>query len=113
MKRTHQQSSWGSSEHNEPVIHNVSTDQSSIESTNDSIQLDTLMETGFSREEAIRLSHLRNHLYDNVEVRQRLGHDNRLQFARWLFEHGEMHENLDTEPDQAQNLNDFPSTGTD
>jgi hypothetical protein len=104
MKRTHQQSSWGSSEHNEPVLHNVSTDQASIESTNDSIQLDVLMETGFSRQEAIRLSHLHKHLYENVEVRQRLSQDNRLLFARWLFEHGEMHENLDTEHDQAQNL---------
>jgi hypothetical protein len=106
MKRTHQQSSWGSSEHNEPVIHNVRTDQASIESTNDSVQLDVLMETGFSREEATRLSHLRKHLYENVEVRQRLSNDNRLQFARWLFEHGEMDENLDTVPDQAQRLNE-------
>jgi hypothetical protein len=104
MKHTHQQSSWGSSEHNEPLIHNVSTDHASIESTNDSVQLDVLMQTGFSREEATRLSHLRKHLYKNVEVRQRLNNDNRLLFARWLFEHGEMSENLDTEPDQPQNL---------
>jgi hypothetical protein len=106
MKRTHQQSSWGSSEQNEPVSHNVQTDQASIESTNDSVQLDVLMETGFSRDEATRLSHLRKHLYENVEVRQRLNNDNRLLFARWLFEHGEMHENLDTEPDQAQYLDE-------
>ena len=104
MKRTHQQSSWGSSEHDEPVIHSVSTDQESVENTNDSIQLDILMKTGFSRQEAIRLSHLHKHLYENVEVRQRLSQDNRLLFARWLFEHGEMHENLETEPDQTQNL---------
>jgi hypothetical protein len=106
MKRTHQQSSGSFSERNEPVIHNMKTDRASTESMDDSIQLDVLMDTGFSLEEATKLSYLRNHLYENVEVRQRLPNYNRLQFARWLFEHGEMDENLDTLSDQTQNLND-------
>lgn len=106
MKHTHQQSSWGSSEPNEPLMHNISTDQASIESAGDSAHVDVLIETGFSLEEATRLSHLRQHLYENVEVRQRLNNDNRLLFARWLFEQGEMHENLDMEPDEAQNPGD-------
>jgi hypothetical protein len=101
MKRTHQQSSRDSSEHNESIIHEVSADRAALENTDDSVLLDELVEIGFSQQEATRLSYLRAHFYENVEVRQRLSSDHRLQFARWLFEHGEMHENLDTEPDQS------------
>jgi hypothetical protein len=107
MKRTHRQSSWGSSEHNESGIHHVRAEQASMENTDASVLLDALIEIGFSQEEAARLAHLRQHLYENVEMRQRLNSDHRLQFARWLFEHGEMHENLDTRPDQDQALDDL------
>jgi hypothetical protein len=55
-------------------------------------QLDTLIESGFKWDEALRLLVLREHLYQNKEIRQRLENDNRLQFARWLYQEGEMSE---------------------
>ncbi len=54
--------------------------------------LDTLMNTGFYWEEAVRLLHMREHLYENAEMRQRFSNDLRMQFVRWLYEHGEIHE---------------------
>jgi hypothetical protein len=55
-------------------------------------QLDALLETGFSWDEAKKLLELREHIYENSEMRQRLTSDSRLQFARWLYLHGELHE---------------------
>jgi hypothetical protein len=55
-------------------------------------QLDTLIESGFKWDEALRLLTLREHLYQNKEIRQRIENDNRMQFARWLYQQGEMAE---------------------
>lgn len=55
-------------------------------------QLDALLDAGFAWEEAVTLLHLREHLYENGEVRQRLRDDPRLNFARWLYLNGEMNE---------------------
>ncbi|HCI80399.1 MAG TPA: hypothetical protein DHW02_11990 [Ktedonobacter sp.] len=52
--------------------------------------LDYLLATGFTQNEAIKLVHQRTHLYENSEMRQRLHDDGRIQFARWLYEHGEI-----------------------
>lgn len=54
--------------------------------------LDYLLEVGFMWEEAVRLIHLREHLYENPEMQQRMADDSRMHFARWLYEHGEMSE---------------------
>jgi hypothetical protein len=50
--------------------------------------LDYLLDSGFHWDEAITLLHLRENLYENVEMRQRMADDYRMHFARWLYEHG-------------------------
>jgi hypothetical protein len=52
--------------------------------------LDYLLGTGFTHNEAIKLVYQRTHLYENSEMRQRVHDDWRIQFARWLYEHGEI-----------------------
>ena len=52
--------------------------------------LDGLLTTGFTQNEATRLLYQRVHLYENSEIRQRVQDDRRIQFARWLYEHGEI-----------------------
>jgi hypothetical protein len=51
-----------------------------------------LLDSGFVWEEAIQLLHLRDHLYENAEMRQRTADDSRMHFARWLYEQGEIGE---------------------
>ena len=53
---------------------------------------DYLLESGFALEEANKLIDMREHLWDNDEMRQRLANDYRMQFARWLYEQGEIQE---------------------
>ncbi len=50
--------------------------------------LDYLLDIGFQWDEALTLLSLREHLYENAEMRQRMAEDYRMQFARWLYEHG-------------------------
>jgi hypothetical protein len=61
-------------------------------SSEDQIMLDYLMNVGFVWEEAVMLLHLREHLYENAEIRQRMTDDLRMHFARWLYITGEMNE---------------------
>jgi hypothetical protein len=63
-----------------------------IEAATEHAQLDTLIESGFKWDEALKLLTLREHLYQNKEIRQLLENDNRMQFARWLYQQGEMSE---------------------
>ncbi|MDQ2888062.1 MAG: hypothetical protein M3Y39_18475 [Chloroflexota bacterium] len=51
-----------------------------------------LLDSGFEWEEAIKLLHLRDHLYENAEMRQRTADNNRMHFVRWLYEQGEIGE---------------------
>ncbi len=62
--------------------------------SNDSshMMLNTLLEAGFVWEEAVTLLNLREHLYENIEMRQRMESDHRMHFVRWLYQHGEMSE---------------------
>lgn len=55
-------------------------------------QLNTLMKSGFAWDQAIKLIYLRDHLYSNSEMHQRVANDQRMQFMRWLFEQGELNE---------------------
>lgn len=59
-------------------------------------QIDALMERGFLWEEAVQLVQLREHIYENVEVKQRLEADEHMQFARWLYEQGAINEGDET-----------------
>jgi hypothetical protein len=67
-------------------------DASRSHSSTEQQALDMLMDTGFYWEEAIRLLYLREHLYENEEMHQRVCDDLRMQFVRWLYEQGEIHE---------------------
>ncbi len=55
-------------------------------------KVENLMERGFFWEEAIKLVHLQEHLYENAEMKQRLEEDEYMQFARWLYEQGAINE---------------------
>ena len=59
---------------------------------NEQAQLNALMKSGFTPDEAARLVYLHDNLYSNSEMQQRMANDQRLQFARWLYEQGEMQE---------------------
>ena len=56
------------------------------------VRLERLMTAGFSWDEAVKLLGMREHVYENAEVRQRLENDPKIQFVRWLIKHGEMSE---------------------
>lgn len=60
-------------------------------------QVEDLMRRGFFWEEAIKLTQFHEHLYENVEMRQRLADDEYMQFARWLYEQGAINEGEDGE----------------
>jgi hypothetical protein len=55
-------------------------------------QVETLMERGFFWEEAVKLVQLHEHIYENIEMRQRLEEDEYMQFVRWLYEQGAINE---------------------
>ncbi len=70
--------------------YNATTEASTIGTVEEQMLVDYLIEMGFVWEEAVKLLNLREHLYENAEMRQRMADDCRLQFARWLYEHGEI-----------------------
>jgi len=51
-----------------------------------------LLSLGFTWDETRKLQYQRVHLYENVEMQQRLADDSRIHFARWLYEQGEINE---------------------
>jgi len=55
-------------------------------------QQEYLMSLGFTWDETRKLQYQRTHLYENVEMQQRLADDSRIHFARWLYEQGEINE---------------------
>lgn len=76
-----------SSEQNESqeTITGIATEQ---------VLLDYLLEAGFAWDEAMKLLDLHEYLYENAEMRERIANDHRMHFARWLYEHGKLRENL-------------------
>jgi hypothetical protein len=78
----------------EKLAHTVETNQHKLSNSGDQVILDSLMNIGFAWEEAIMLLYLREHLYENAEMRQRITDDQRMHFARWLYTNGEMHEEI-------------------
>jgi hypothetical protein len=55
--------------------------------------IDYLIDTGFAWEEAATLLNMREHLYENAEMFQRMANDHRIQFVQWLYAHGEISDN--------------------
>lgn len=60
-------------------------------SSNNTVSPTTLGET-FTPEELSRLSTLRENFYTHAEYLERVIDDRRLEFARWLMEHGKLSE---------------------
>jgi len=92
MKNTSQPSMGGFYEHNERSVQHPGLETLRDELHRERMLLDRLMRMGFPWVEAARLLDLRDHLYENTEMRQRQAEDSRLLFARWLYEQGEITE---------------------
>ena len=58
-------------------------------------RVEALMERGFFWEEAVKLVQFHEHIYENVEMRQRMEEDEYMQFVRWLYEQGAINEGED------------------
>ena len=79
-------------ESHESSVSRLTTEPYSIASREEQHMLDYLLNAGFQGEEAMHLVHLREHLYDNSEMQQRMAEDSHMLFARWLYEQGEINE---------------------
>jgi hypothetical protein len=83
-----------SSEHNDRRIQRTEAKSQIIGTSEEQVLLDYLIDNGFVWDEAIKMIQMREHLYDNAEMQQRMADDAHLQFARWLLEQGELTENI-------------------
>jgi hypothetical protein len=93
MPNRPQPSPGGSSEYsNERSIQHAERAILPANITEEQIFIDYLLEEGFILEEATRLLHLRDHLHENAEMRQRMDNDYRMHFVKWLYEQGEISE---------------------
>jgi hypothetical protein len=92
MKNASQPSMGGFYEHNERTVQHASIETLDDELYRERKLLDQLMKRGFLWEEAVMLLDLHDHLYENTEMRQRQAEDNRMLFARWLYQQGEITE---------------------
>ena len=81
------------SEFNERRIQHAEAMNEVISTSEAQLLLDYLIDNGFAWEEAIKLVHMREHIHDNSEVRQRMADNAHMQFARWLYKQGELNEN--------------------
>ncbi len=92
MKDAPQPFMGGFPEHNEPTVQHAEKEAIWDGMTTEQLLMNSLLEAGFAWEEAVKLLHLRESLYDNAEMRQRMAEDYRMHFARWLYEQGELRE---------------------
>lgn len=81
------------SEFNERRIQHAEAMNEAASTHEAQLLLDYLIDNGFAWEEAIKLVYMREHIHDNSEVRQRVADDAHMQFARWLYQQGELNEN--------------------
>ena len=77
-------------EYHERAVHSVGAESLGAQTPYAQTQLALLLAAGFSRQEAMKLLALRENLYENSEMRQRMENDYRMHFVRWLYEHGEL-----------------------
>ena len=80
------------SEHNERRIQQAEFANSAVSISEEQLLLDYLIDNGFVWEEAVKLVYMREHVYSNAEMRQRMADNAHMQFARWLYEQGELNE---------------------
>ena len=88
MQNRQQQFQGNVSESNQRAEESISTGSMLEEQR----QQEYLMSLGFTWDEIHKLQYQRVHLYENVEMQQRLADDSRIHFARWLYEQGEINE---------------------
>ena len=88
MQNRHQSFQGNVSESSQCAEESVST-ESMLEEQR---QQEYLMSLGFTWDETRKLQYQRVHLYENVEMQQRLADDYRINFVRWLYEQGEINE---------------------
>jgi hypothetical protein len=77
-------------ESHEPSVRPAEQEQAISSDPREQLLLDYLLDMGFTWEESVRLAHIREHLYEGAEMRERMTDDYRMHFARWLYEHGEI-----------------------
>jgi hypothetical protein len=75
-------------EKHEKVTYHVETKHYKAHTRQEQAMLEQLLATGFQWNEAITLLSMRENLYKNAEMRQRMVDDHRMQFAKWLHEQG-------------------------
>lgn len=80
----------GFAEHHESSVERAEQEQTVTSVMQEQMMLDYLLDMGFTWEESMRLANVREHLYEGSEMRERMANDYRLEFARWLLEHGEI-----------------------
>lgn len=93
MKHMRQPSVGGVPEYNDHNLQSTAKRQAAFDTPENDVYIDMLVKQGFARQEAEHLVYMREHLYENPEIIQRMAEDSHLLFARWLYEHGEIHEN--------------------
>jgi hypothetical protein len=75
------------------ITHKIDTRHYIPDARADQLMLDYLLDSGFKWEEAVMLLGLREHLYENAEMHQRITEDYRMQFVKWLYEHDMVNDN--------------------
>jgi hypothetical protein len=96
MRNTQSSSAGGYpefSEKHEKSTHQFEAKHYKPTTESDQMVIDYLIDTGFAWEEAVTLLNMREHLYDNAEMHQRMADDYRIQFVQWLYTHGEISDN--------------------
>lgn len=58
----------------------------------DSADFKRLREQGFTEAEALKLIYMKEHVEEQIEYREMLEEQHRLNFARWLVEHDRISE---------------------
>ncbi|HVB76166.1 MAG TPA: hypothetical protein VNE38_21680 [Ktedonobacteraceae bacterium] len=53
----------------------------------DNAEFELLLSLGYSEEEAARLIYMKSHVSEQVEYREMVAEQHRLDFIRWLVEH--------------------------
>jgi hypothetical protein len=82
----------GHNEHYEQLIKQIEADYPSVTSPEEQRQVEQLLDLGFDWEEAMKLLDMREFLYENDEMHERVANDSRMHFVRWLYENGEISE---------------------
>jgi hypothetical protein len=53
----------------------------------ESAEFQYLLSRGFTQNEALKLLHMKNHVTEQIEYREMIAENRRLNFIRWLIEH--------------------------